>query len=559
MKASEAWKASRVSYAELVYRPIIRSGLTVRYAGSKKSVSSALTGATANKLIFAAFTMGGAVFPFVVYRLGLQSVSLTVAVSLSIVLVFGYIVLYSVQVLPSFLSSGSFGPLALLPLTPKETSTVALMTLWRTLDYILVLSLLAESVAAAYFTRSAAVVSLVLLTSVSSSTLAVALAIWLIAVFQRRLERAGDDGASRGLTALRGFFRPLLFVVWGLGVMSAVFLFSLISFVARPLNSVLVHPGDPLGIVASLIFPFSAGLLASYFSGHGAAHVSLVLASAGVLAAVAGAIYASTRVPGMINGVVMNPVRGSGVPRSTKAADYYSFRLRGRLSSYMLKDLRVASRNPATGFLFALPLFEILAVVVPLTATPVVRMSALLVGAQVGGGFALFTAFLLVTIEDLGVERRTALPFSESVRTLSKVAVSTLTYLPVPLAMAVILSFKSSTFGGGLFIPVAAFGSVFAACVVEVTVLNALTRRGRGTAVRFTAGAGSGEFVLLLPAVAYTIEYILSQDRVLALAVLAVASGAEVLVSLAMLQINRNGPPPSTGGLPAGVPEVGSR
>jgi len=61
----------------------------------------------------------------------------------------------------------------------------------------------------------------------------------------------------------------------------------------------------------------------------------------------------------------------------------------------MLKDLRVASRNPATGFLFALPLFEILAVVVPLTATAIVRMSALIVGAQVGGGFALFTAFLL--------------------------------------------------------------------------------------------------------------------------------------------------------------------
>jgi predicted permease len=537
VNASEAWRASRVSYAELVYRPILRSGLTVRYAGSRRSVSSALTGATVNKLIFAAFTMGGAVFPFVVYRLGLESISLTVAVSLSIVLVFGYIVLYSVQVLPSFVSSGSFGPLALLPLTPKETSTVALMTLWRTLDYIVVLSLLSETVTVAYFTGSVAAVLLVLLTSISSSLLAVALALWLIALFQRRLEGGGNGGGGRGMATVRGFFRPLLFILWGLGVMSAVFLFSLISFVAPPLDALLAHPSEPLGVVASLIFPFSAGLLVSYTSGYEVGGLSLVLASAGVLGAVAGAALAAMGVPRIINRVAINPMRGAATSRNGGKTDYYSFRLRGRLSAYMLKDLRVASRNPATGFLFALPLFEILAVVVPLTATAIVRMSALIVGAQVGGGFALFTAFLLVTVEDLGVERRTALPFSESVRTLSKVAVSTLTYLPVPLALTVILALKPSTFGGGIVIPFAALASVFAACVVEVTILNTLTKWGRGTAVRFITGVGSGEFVLLLPALGYTVEYILSQDRVLALAILAVVSGVEILVSFVVLRL----------------------
>ncbi len=166
-----------------------------------------------------------------------------------------------------------------------------------------------------------------------------------------------------------------------------------------------------------------------------------------------------------------------------------------------------------------------------MTATSVVRVSALIVGSQVGGSFALFTAFLLVTVEDLGVERRTALPISESVRTLSKVLVSTLTYLPVPLALSAILLFiKPPTFGGGIFIPVAAVASVFTACVVEVTVLNTLADWGRGTAVRFIAGVGSGELIMVIPSFAFTLEYVATHDRTGALLVLLLASDVEYLL-----------------------------
>ena len=129
MELVEAWKTSQVSYTELVYRPMVRSGYTTRDMGSRKSVQRALTGATLNKLIFAFFTMAGALFPFVLYRLRATtihltsaSIDLTVAVSLSVLLVFGYLVLYCVQVLPSFVSSGSFAPLAQLPVTPREVS-----------------------------------------------------------------------------------------------------------------------------------------------------------------------------------------------------------------------------------------------------------------------------------------------------------------------------------------------------------------------------------------------------------------------------------------------------
>ncbi|MGA2199816.1 MAG: hypothetical protein ABSG45_07750 [Nitrososphaerales archaeon] len=524
-KIAETWRVSGVSYAELVYRPLLRSGYPLRHSGSTRSVRGALRGATVNKMIFSLFTMGGAAFPFLLYRLGLESVSLKVAVSLSVLLVFGYVVLYSIQILPSFVSSGSFAPLAQLPLTARETTMVAALTLWRTMDYILVLSLATQFLTVAYFTGSALASLLVSLATLSGSLLGVAFALWLTSVFHRNLE-----GGS--MAGLRGLFRPLLFVLWGLGVMSAVFLFSLVSFVAPPLNDLLAHPNSALGLAASLVFPFSSGLLVASVVGESVSRVSLVAASAGLAIAVVGAVAAAFGASRIINAVVLPGSRGAA---GSHPVDY-AFSLRSPLSAYILKDIRVASRNPATGFLFALPVFEIVAVVVPLTATPVVRMSALLVGTQVGGGFALFIAFLLVTVEDLGVERRTALPLRESIRTLSKVLIPTATYVPVPIALAAILATKPSTFGGGAVIPFAALGSVFAACVVEVVVLRALTEHGRGAAVRFAAGVGSGEVTLALPAVFYAFAFALSRSHQLSIEALLLSSVAEIAAAAFVLR-----------------------
>jgi predicted permease len=525
-----------VSYTELVYRPLLRSGYATKDSGSSRSVRNALRGATINKLIFSIFTMGGAAFPFFLYRLGLESISLRLAVSLSILLVFGYIVLYSIQVLPTFVSAGSFGPLAQLPLTPGETSKVATFTLWRTLDYILALSLLTQALTVAYFTGSAVATVVVFTAMASGSVLAVGAALWLTSLFQRRLE-----GGS--LAGLRGLLRPVLFVLWGLGVMSAVFLFSLVSFVAPPLNALLTGSNTLTGAAASLVFPFSAGILAASVAGEAVGRLSLLLSVTGLIIALAGAAAAAYGASRIINGVVLPGRAGAA---GEHAVDY-SFAVRGPLPGYALKDVRVSSRNPATGFLFALPVFEILAVVVPLTATPVVRMSALLVGTQVGGGFALFIAFLLVTVEDLGIERRSALPLNEAVRTLSKVIISTATYLPVPLVLAVVLLVKPSTFGGGAIIPFAALTSVFAACVVEVLVLKALTERGKGAAFRFAAGVGSGECVLILPALLYSAEFLVSRSHTLSVEWLAACSAAE-LVAAALVLRRARAPRSSTSG-----------
>jgi len=522
----EEWRVSKVSYSEVVFRPVVQAGYTSRDLGSVKAVRRIVLGASINKAIFAAFTTSGALFPFLVYATGLLPIALSVAVSLSILLVFGYVVLYCVQILPSFVSTGSFLPLTVLPLAPSSVSRVALLTLWRALDYIFYVSFLSLVLTAAYFTESVAATLVIGLTAVSSFVLAVGLALWLTDVFQRRLE-------SGGVSGLRALARPLYFALWGLGVMSAVFIFSLVSYVAPPIQSALSTPDSVPGIVLPLILPFSAGVVSQELHGQSIPQLTLMLGLAGLGIGGAVSVAASKAILGVVTSVVLPSKRlGQQLRRAS-----LSFRIRKPLGGYILKDIRVASRNPATGFIFALPIFVVIAVAVPLAGTPIVKMSALLAGAQVGGGFAIFAAFLLVTVEDFGVERRTALPFSESVRTLSKALISTGCYLPAPVSFSLVLLLKPSTFALGSFaIPVLGTLSVFAGCIIEVSVIRALAENGRGTAFRFSAGIGTGEVTMLLPSIAYAVAYVLSRNHIEALGIFVSITAVELVVAYQVLR-----------------------
>ena len=141
-----------------------------------------------------------------------------------------------------------------------------------------------------------------------------------------------------------------------------------------------------------------------------------------------------------------------------------------------------------------------------------------------------------MTVEDFGVERRTALPFRERVRTLSKTLISTACYLPVPLSLGLVLLFKVSTFPAGSFaVPIFGVASVLAGCILEVTVIRTLAEGGRGTAVRFGAGVGTGETTMLLPSVAYSVAYVISRDHLEALVVLVALTLAELGVAALVL------------------------
>lgn len=510
MTVEEAWRLSRVAYTEVVYRPALKASAGSG-RGTPLTVGRSLAVANVNKLVFAAFTAAGAAFPFILYAYGIGSTCLTpgacgslaptlpAAVALSVMLVFGYVVLYAVQVLPSFVTSGAFAPMEPLPLPTQDGSLVAALTLLRTMDLVVAVGIAVQVSAAVFVTGSLLAGAVVLASSSIGILLAVFVALRLTRFFGSRV-------AGSGRTRWGGVGRIFLFAFWGLSVMSAVFLFDIASFAGPVLSGPLSHPGSPEGLLLVLLLPFSAGFLSATAVGAQFGSAPLAAALLGVLGATVLAALAFRRVASIVGEIASaRPEAGGGAWSGDM-----SMRVRGQVQSYVLKDLRVASRNPATGFLFALPVFETIAVVLPVLSVPVVKVSDILIGAQVGAGFALFTAFLLVSVEDAGIERGTALPINEGVRTLSKSLVSVMTYLPVPIVLGFALATKATTFGAGLFIPAVESLSVFAACVVEVRVLKRLADAGRSGAERFFLGLGAGLLVLVACALVYVATFSLT-------------------------------------------------
>ena len=114
---------------------------------------------------------------------------------------------------------------------------------------------------------------------------------------------------------------------------------------------------------------------------------------------------------------------------------------------------------------------------------------------------------------------------------------STAAYLPVPVALALVLLGRTTTFGGGILIPIVTTGSVFAGCVFEVSVLKALADSGHGTAVRIAAGVGSGEVILMLPAIAYSLVYYASHGHIFALEVFTAFTVLELAAGTLILEL----------------------
>jgi predicted permease len=208
------------------------------------------------------------------------------------------------------------------------------------------------------------------------------------------------------------------------------------------------------------------------------------------------------------------------------------------LLAYIVKDLRVASRNPSTGFLFALPIFETLAVIVPLASSHIVKMAVMLVASVVGGSFALFVAFLLASVEQARMDYGDVLPIGSATPTFAKTIVAVVSFLPTPVFLAAV-SYGRLTYVAGSLIPFLMTLAVFAGCVGEVTVLRRFSRRSRVSIMTFGSGIGVGTALVLLPVVAYAMTYLSSKNHTVSLLACGLIASAELGLALLLARRSR--------------------
>ena len=511
-----------------------------------KLVSQTVRSGRINKVVFTLLTclMTG-IFLVVGYSLNRTPAALVGAVTLSLTFSLAYMLVYLMQVLPSLPSGESYALLSTLPLSEKDFSLIAVFSVARTFDYIVLGTVAIQTAAIAYFTGSVFATALMFTASIINSVFAIAVAVWLSGQFYRNITRGGRSRSG-------SIVRFLFLIAWGVAVGGIWFSFNLISYILPAVDGAIsgalsqsgpaalmtiIHPvpvaiavaraaygpSGGLGGVADLAF----GLFAVYFA----------------LALVAGR---------WMLGETSRMIHGHGVKILRRTARDFLLRIRAPMVGYVVKDLRVASKNPSVAFMFGLPVLEALVVGLGISGYAL-RAISILSTTMTGGFFTLITATALLNTEGVGLEYTLSLPIGAKLVIRAKSLVATATYTPIPLILTAFMALGRPTSWTLLTIPWIEFLAIPAAtsAVAAFFVQNYRKREGmagqKGSATlapsraNFFSGTGmvrlgaamlAATSIIGAPLLAYGVTYLLTSDHIGSVIALASVAAAEFVATL---------------------------
>jgi hypothetical protein len=524
MKTIDAWRLSAVPYSEMAFKSILQSSSNMWWGsfgrgtpetpGRGNLVDRALRIARFDKLIVTAFVVIAAGAPFIFQAHG-STYGLSASVTLSLAVSLALIVLYGVQTLSSLVTSGPSPVLSTLPLMKDDVSFVNLLSFVRTTDYLVVGSVACQVFFVSYVTGSALSGIFMLFAGAVNSVIAVGISLWLSNVFYGNVL-----GSRRGRR--EGALRLALLLGWGVVVLGIGILFAGAGYLIPLVQGVLASPDTLTGSILSLLYPFSLGVAV----GSTAHLLALSWDEKVALGATAGYLLIAVALSRWsMRSVASYPERASAATAGGLGVDT-SVPVRTPVAAYTVKDLRAASVNLPSAFMFTLPAFETLVVLLTRAYLPTLGASTLLVAMSLGGMVTLILPLVLVSSEGTGFDFAKTMPLKMGTIVFSKALVATAVFIPavaVVYGEALLKPFASPFVA---LIPVASVLAVAAAALLEVRLFLgfAPTRRAWFALQEFgrmAAGAG----VVLLPAVVYTAAYILTFNHALAAgALLAVAS-----------------------------------
>jgi predicted permease len=532
MKTAEAWRLSRIPYKEMVYRSIAEEkgrmwwGAFGRNRPGKEDqddlelTNRALRIAKFDKLLVAIFNIVVAVSPFAPSLLGATAFSLTSSISLSLIVTFGFTMLYAIQTLSSFVSAESSELLSTLPISQDDFSLITLFSFIRSVDYMVVGSILSQVALTAYLTGSLPATLIMLAASTMNAVFAVTVALWFSKTFQKNLLHGGRSKAN---TILRLTFISM----WGLLLIGVGLLLSIPWSIVPNLENALLSVGHISNIIFSFIYPFSTGIIIGATANSNIAFTTSLQASAAMLLYTLLAILASK----WSLRTVKRISQGLGVKIARETTRNFSVKTHSPLLGYVLKDLKVASRNPATAFFFALPVMETIIITLLISSFETLRASAVLVATFMGATFALLLPLALLNAEGRGMEYTKTLPISSRKIIVSKALVSTATYIPVPLALAGLSLVKPLTAFSTILIPFLITVAVASASIFEVKLFLSTVAKGKIAAVlNDLEKIAVGALTILIPEAAYAASFLTALDHNLSLLVM----GGTVLAELAI-------------------------
>jgi predicted permease len=529
MKLAEAWHLSRIPYKEVVYRSLAEEKGRMWWGAFGRSrpagdgqdelelTERALRIAKFDKVIVAIFNVVVALIPFVPYFLGTADFGLASSIALSLIVTFGFTTLYAIQTLSSFVGAESTALLSTLPIAQGDFALITLFSFIRSVDYMVIGSVLIQVIAVAFVTGSAFATLIMLVASAINALFAVAVALWFSRVFQKNLMRGGR---SRVNTILRLVF----ILMWGFLLVGVGLLFTLPWYLVGNLDEILLQL-NTLSMLLSCLYPFSTGIVIADLFGSSVAFTIASIASVVLLVYVLFAVLAGR----WSLGTVRNMSRGAGVKITRVAARDFAVKTHSPLLGYVLKDLKISSRNPATAFFFALPLLETLITTLLISNFGALRTAAVLMATSMGAIFALISPLALLSAEGRGLEYTKTLPISSRKIVISKALISTGAYVFVPLALVGLSFARPLTAPSAILIPFFTIIAVASASVFEIVLFLRTTAKGQMAAIaNDVQKLFVGVLVVLVPMVAYALAFLSSLGHSISL----FAMGATVLAEL---------------------------
>ncbi len=511
-------------------------------------VRSTMRGAVASKIVFAVFIGLGTAFTFSQFAADPKPAALVSGVAFSLAVTLAYLVLYSLQVMPSFSSAEPYSLLSMLPLSDSDVSLVTILSVVRTFDAIVAVAVVAQVGVVAYLTHSVLAAVAMALAASANAVFGVSVSVWLSRVFHRNITRGGK---GKGAAAARFVF----LVSWGLAAASLGFLFNLVSYVVPALDSAvsgaLATSFAPIAF--ALIHPFSAGLVVAsiVFPSFAAESPALSAASLISFAALAGYLMLAASAVRITLRSAREMARGESFRVVRERASDFLLGVRRPIRAYVLKDIRVASKSPATAFIFALPVLETVVIALTLNDLNVLRAYSVISSTALGCMFTLISASILLNTEGSGLDYTLTLPLSARVIVLAKSTIATIAFLPVPAVVAALLIIGRPAALWLSAIPILETAAVSAATSAELTFFIRGYRRAgtrqtsRGIETRGLNFTSIGDLarlvgalvvagtVVALPLGAYGAAYLLLRDHAAALGwQAAVALGEFALVHL---------------------------
>jgi hypothetical protein len=162
---------------------------------------------------------------------------------------------------------------------------------------------------------------------------------------------------------------------------------------------------------------------------------------------------------------------GSALTQTTSAAGqsrYLDLKVSKPLRAYVLKDLRLASRNPSMAFFFASPVFVVIILYIVNAQFPLIRAEAMFASTIIGCFFAIMFCSTLLNTEGAALEYTLTLPIRSRTILDAKVLMASAAYVPVPLVLLAVALSKHLTSNLVLLIPFIEVPAVVAACTAEI-------------------------------------------------------------------------------------------